>query len=139
MHFFRQQERFRSLIPSYIRDSSVAVVVYDITSRKTFEQTKKWIEDVRGERGEDVIVVLVGNKTDLEAQREVTSAMGEEEAKRSGALFMETSAKVGANVKALFKRIAQALPGLEGEETKQNPQSKCAAKTLWPLVLIVVQ
>ena len=59
------QERFRSLIPSYIRDSSVAVVVYDISSKKTFEQTKKWIDDVRGERGNDVIVVLVGNKTDL--------------------------------------------------------------------------
>ena len=110
------QERFRSLIPSYIRDSSVAVVVYDITSKKTFEQTKKWIDDVRGERGNDVIVVLVGNKTDLgDGKREVTTAQGEEEAKRAGAIFVETSAKVGHNVKALFRRIAQALPGMEGE------------------------
>src|SRR3954451_17097193 len=54
------QESFRSLIPSYIRDSSVAVVVYDISSMKTFQQTKQWIDDVRGERGNDVIVVLVG-------------------------------------------------------------------------------
>src|SRR5271155_5384762 len=69
------QERFRSLIPSYIRDSSVAVVVYDISSMKTFQQTKKWIDDVRGERGNDVIVVLVGNKTDLgDSKREVTTA-----------------------------------------------------------------
>jgi len=110
------QERFRSLIPSYIRDSSVAVVVYDISSKKSFEQTKKWIDDVRGERGNDVIVVLVGNKTDLgDSKREVTTAQGEEEAKRSGAIFVETSAKVGHNVKALFRRIAQALPGMEGE------------------------
>lgn len=109
------QERFRSLIPSYIRDSSVAVVVYDITSLKSFQNTRKWVDDVRGERGQDVIIVLVGNKTDLSDKREVTSQQGEEEAKRCGALFVETSAKVGANVKALFKKIAQALPGMEGE------------------------
>jgi small GTP-binding protein len=64
------QERFRSLIPSYIRDSSVAVVVYDITNKKTFENTRKWVDDVRGERGNDVIIVLVGNKTDLNDKRE---------------------------------------------------------------------
>ncbi|KAK4574875.1 GTPase Ryh1 [Recurvomyces mirabilis] len=110
------QERFRSLIPSYIRDSSVAVVVYDITSQKSFAQTRKWVEDVRAERGNDVIIVLVGNKTDLGAEkREVTVAQGEQEAKERGLMFVETSAKVGHNVKGLFKRIAQALPGMEGE------------------------
>ena len=109
------QERFRSLIPSYIRDSSVAVVVYDITSQKSFQQTRKWVDDVRGERGNDVIIVLVGNKTDLNDKREVTAAQGEEEAKKHNLMFIETSAKVGHNVKALFKRIAQALPGMEGE------------------------
>lgn len=109
------QERFRSLIPSYIRDSSVAVVVYDVTSKKSFEQCRKWADDVRGERGNDVIVVLVGNKTDLNEKREVSTQQGEEEAKKLGCMFIETSAKVGHNVKALFKRIAQALPGMEGE------------------------
>ncbi|KAF8411466.1 hypothetical protein HHK36_004017 [Tetracentron sinense] len=59
------QERFRSLIPSYIRDSSVAVIVYDVANRQSFLNTSKWIEEVRTERGSDVIIVLVGNKTDL--------------------------------------------------------------------------
>lgn len=92
------QERFRSLIPSYIRDSSCAVVVYDITSkycllvkaplmmmhaakhcilpharptpdRNSFANTEKWIDDVRAERGNDVIIVLVGNKVDLNEKR----------------------------------------------------------------------
>ncbi len=53
------QERFRSLIPSYIRDSTVAVVVYDITNANSFHQTSKWIDDVRTERGSDVIIMLV--------------------------------------------------------------------------------
>ncbi|GAB7338896.1 hypothetical protein MBLNU457_5578t1 [Dothideomycetes sp. NU457] len=114
------QERFRSLIPSYIRDSSVAVVVYDISSQKSFQQTRKWIDDVRSERGNDVIIVLVGNKTDLNDKREVTTQAGEEEAKKHGLLFIETSAKVGYNVKPLFKRIAQALPGMEGENREQT-------------------
>lgn len=117
------QERFRSLIPSYIRDSSVAVVVYDITNKKTFENTRKWVDDVRGERGNDVIIVLVGNKTDLNDKREVTTQQGEEEAKKNNLMFIETSAKVGHNVKTLFKRIAQALPGMEGEGQQGQSQS----------------
>lgn len=121
------QERFRSLIPSYIRDSSVAVVVYDISSTKSFQQTRKWVDDVRGERGNDVIIVLVGNKTDLNDKREVTTQQGEEEAKKHNLLFIETSAKVGHNVKPLFKRIAQALPGMEGEGGQQAPNtSECS-------------
>lgn len=79
---------------------------------------------MRGERGNDVIIVLVGNKTDLGDRREVTQQMGEEEAKRCGAIFVETSAKAGANVKALFRRIAQALPGMEGEGDKGETQSE---------------
>lgn len=63
------QERFRSLIPSYIRDSSVAVVVYDVANRLSFLNTSKWIEEVRTERAGDVIIVLVGNKTDLVEKR----------------------------------------------------------------------
>jgi small GTP-binding protein len=117
------QERFRSLIPSYIRDSSVAVVVYDITNKKTFENTRKWVDDVRGERGNDVIIVLVGNKTDLNDKREVTTQQGEEEAKKNNLMFIETSAKLGHNVKTLFKRIAQALPGMEGEGQQGQSQS----------------
>lgn len=99
------------------------MVVYDITNKKTFENTRKWVDDVRGERGNDVIIVLVGNKTDLNDKREVTTAQGEEEAKKNNLMFIETSAKVGHNVKALFKRIAQALPGMEGEGQQGQSQS----------------
>ena len=107
------QERFRSLIPSYIRDSSVAVVVYDITSRPSFQQTAKWIDDVRTERGQDVIIMLVGNKTDLAEKRQVSIEEGEAKAKELGVMFIETSAKAGYNVKQLFRRVAAALPGME--------------------------
>jgi len=105
------QERFRSLIPSYIRDSSGAIVVYDITNRASFLNTSKWIEDVRSERGNDVVIFLVGNKTDLADRRQVSTEEGEEKAKENGVMFIETSAKMGNNIKGLFKQLAQALPG----------------------------
>lgn len=72
------QERFRSLIPSYIRDSSVAIVVYDITNRASFLNTEQWIEDVRAERGNDVLIMLVGNKSDLKQHRQVCGLGGRE-------------------------------------------------------------
>merc|ERR1712183_115229 len=87
------QERFRSLIPSYIRDSSAAVVVYDITNRASFLNTSKWIEDVRTERGKDVVIILVGNKDDISDRRQVSTEEGEEKAKEFNVLFIETSAK----------------------------------------------
>jgi len=107
------QERFRSLIPSYIRDSSVAVVVYDITSRASFLNTSKWIEDVRTERGGEVVVMLVGNKTDLSERRQVTVEEGKAHAAKENVMFIETSAKAGHNVKALFRKLATTLPGME--------------------------
>ncbi|KAH0830693.1 GTP binding protein [Lanmaoa asiatica] len=107
------QERFRSLIPSYIRDSSVAIVVYDITNRQSYLSTSKWIDDVRSERGNDVIIVLVGNKADLSEKRQVTIEEATQKATQMNIMFMETSAKAGHNVKSLFKKIAMSLPGMD--------------------------
>jgi Ras-related protein Rab-6A len=63
------QERFRTLIPSYIRDASAAVVIYDITSRASFASIDKWVEDTRAERGAETVLMIAGNKTDLEDRR----------------------------------------------------------------------
>lgn len=114
------QERFRSLIPSYIRDSAAAVVVYDITNVNSFQQTTKWIDDVRTERGSDVIIMLVGNKTDLADKRQVSIEEGERKAKELNVMFIETSAKAGYNVKQLFRRVAAALPGMESTQDKNR-------------------
>lgn len=115
------QERFRSLIPSYIRDSSVAVVVYDVSNRSSFLNTSKWVEDVRNERGNDVVICLVGNKTDLgNDKRQVSTEEGDERAKKDNLLFMEVSAKAGYNVKSLFRKLATALPGADTSNTNGN-------------------
>ncbi|XP_032652918.1 ras-related protein Rab-41 isoform X6 [Chelonoidis abingdonii] len=114
------QERFRSLIPSYIRDSTIAVVVYDITNLNSFQQTSKWIDDVRTERGSDVIIMLVGNKTDLADKRQVSIEEGERKAQELNVMYIETSAKAGYNMKQLFRRVAAALPGMDSTPEKSK-------------------
>lgn len=67
MHFV-ESRRFRSLIPSYIRDSSMAIIVYDISSERSFGNVHLWYDDVKQQR-DDIEVVIVGNKSDLEGKR----------------------------------------------------------------------
>ena len=117
------QERFKSLIPSYIRDSTAAVIVYDVTNVNSFHQTSKWIEEVRSERGGDIIIILAGNKMDVSSKRQVTTEEGEEKAKELHTMFIETSAKTGYNVKQLFRRVAGALPGMETQEPEAKPEA----------------
>ena len=66
------QERFKSLIPSYIKDSAVAIVCYDVTNAESFQSVDKWIEDAKAIREDDVLLILVGNKSDMESTRQVT-------------------------------------------------------------------
>lgn len=81
--------------------------------RASFLNTAQWIDDVRSERGNDVVIMLVGNKNDLNEKRQVSLVEGEKTAKDAGVMFIETSAKAGFNVKALFRKLALALPGVE--------------------------
>ena len=69
------------------------------TDANSFQQVNKWIEDVRAERGNDVIIMLVGNKTDLQDKRQVSMEEGERKAQELNVMFIETSAKAGYNVK----------------------------------------
>ena len=91
-----------------------------MTDRASFQNTSKWVDDVRAERGNDVIIVLVGNKTDLNDKRQVTTEEAEKKAQEFNVMFIETSAKAGHNVKVLFKKIAQALPGMDKDADAAN-------------------
>lgn len=63
------QERFKSLIPSYIKDSAVAIVCYDVTNKESFVSVDRWIEDAKAIREDEVLLLLVGNKADMELSR----------------------------------------------------------------------
>eukprot|EP00919_Chromeraceae_sp_WS-2016_P044281 GHVR01105628.1.p1 GENE.GHVR01105628.1~~GHVR01105628.1.p1 ORF type:complete len:160 (-),score=10.19 GHVR01105628.1:3012-3491(-) len=80
------QERFRALIPNYIRDTSVAVIVYDVSNKASFESVQKWVDDVRHQRGEGVIIALLANKVDRE-DRDVTEEQGRQLAEKNDIMF----------------------------------------------------
>ena len=103
----------RSLIPSYIRDSAIAVICYDITDRASFLNVPQWIEDVRVEREQDVVMCLVGNKTDLSDLRKVSVEEGQAMAEKAGIMFIETSAKAGYVMESqLFEQIMYHVQGI---------------------------
>ena len=96
------QEKFKSLIPMYIRDANIIIVVYDITNKDSFTHTEHWVNETKDLKREDAIFVLVGNKIDLEDKRVVTKKEGEDFATDKGFLFFEVSAKTGEQVHELF-------------------------------------
>ena len=116
------QERFRSLIPGYIRDCSMAVIVFDITQKQSFINIDKWIEDVRNERGGDVIIMVAANKSDLGERRTVSTEEMEKKSKELNVKMLEVSAKTGSNVKLLFRNLAQDLPGMEDVSLANNAE-----------------
>lgn len=95
------QEKYRSLIPSYIRGASIIYLVYDINHHESFDAISNWLGFVtQYTNKEQVKLILIGNKKDLE--RKVTYNEGETLAKKEGMLFFETSAKTGEGVVNMF-------------------------------------
>ncbi|CAH8646624.1 unnamed protein product [Heterobilharzia americana] len=103
------QERFRSLIPSYIKDSSVAIVVYDVTSRESFIKASEWIKEIRAERPSKTLIFLVGNKVDLTDDRVISTEEAVEKAEKERLFFIETSAKTDFQIKKLFDLVVEEI------------------------------
>ena len=103
------QENFRSITRAYYKNSVCAMVVYDITSRSSFEHIVNWIEDVHNQSPKTVTIVLIGNKIDLEDKRVVSFDEGNDFATKNGIIFMETSAKSGEGVDEIFKKSAEEI------------------------------
>ena len=96
------QEKFRSLIPMYIREAQIILLVYDISNRESFESLPKWFSDILDVKNNEAVFVLVGNKIDLENERQVSTEEGKKFALEKNLIFQEVSAKNGTNFEELF-------------------------------------
>ncbi|EGR28249.1 Ras family protein, putative [Ichthyophthirius multifiliis] len=119
------QERFKSLIPSYIRDSNAAIIVYDVTNQSSFNNLSKWIEEVKEERGNDALIFVLGNKSDLEDTKNQQEEFNQS-LKQFNLSVQKVSAKSGNNIGNFFKQLAEALSGGQqidnkgGQKIQQN-------------------
>mmetsp|Transcript_71759 Transcript_71759/g.83423 ORF Transcript_71759/g.83423 Transcript_71759/m.83423 type:complete len:213 (+) Transcript_71759:38-676(+) len=103
------QESFRSITRSYYRGSIGALLVYDISRRETFENLAKWLDETKNYANENMITILIGNKSDLTNEREVSYEEGEKFAKKNNLMFLETSAKTAHNVEQAFFQTAEEV------------------------------
>ncbi|XP_061343665.1 ras-related protein RABA6b-like isoform X1 [Gastrolobium bilobum] len=117
------QERFRAITSSYYRGALGAMLVYDITKRTTFMNVRKWLHELREFGGEDMVVILVGNKTDLGQSREVEKEEGKGFSEKEGLCFMETSALQNLNVEEAFLQMITKIHDITSQkslEAKMN-------------------
>uniref|UniRef100_A0A8B9QNP4 Calcium release activated channel regulator 2A n=1 Tax=Anas platyrhynchos TaxID=8839 RepID=A0A8B9QNP4_ANAPL len=101
------QERYRSITKQFFRKADGVIVMYDITAKDTFTAVKQWLISIEEETGENVPVLLLGNKTDNEKEREVPNGMGEHLAKDYNLIFYECSAYSGHNTKKSVLHLAR--------------------------------
>ncbi|KAK8798070.1 hypothetical protein WA171_005604 [Blastocystis sp. BT1] len=105
------QESFRSITRSYYRGAAGALLVYDITRRETFTQLTKWLTEARENGSSNMVIMLIGNKSDLNHRfsRTVSTEEGAKFAEENGLIFLETSAKTAANVEEAFVKTAEQI------------------------------
>jgi len=103
------QESFRSITRSYYRGAAGALLVYDITRRDTFQHLSRWLEEARNHANPNMVIMLIGNKSDLEHRRAVSLEEGRAFAQQHGLIFLETSAKTATNVDQAFVQTAEKI------------------------------
>eukprot|EP01101_Sappina_pedata_P013139 TRINITY_DN9430_c0_g1_i1.p1 TRINITY_DN9430_c0_g1~~TRINITY_DN9430_c0_g1_i1.p1 ORF type:complete len:223 (+),score=53.00 TRINITY_DN9430_c0_g1_i1:85-753(+) len=122
------QERFRTLAPMYYRGACAAILVYDITCEESFVKVQDWIQELRANVTTPLVLALVGNKVDLESQREIPSDDAQTYANEIGALFFESSARTCQGIEPLFFGVAKKVNELR-KTSAAVPVKKVAPTT----------
>ena len=114
------QERFRNVISSYFRGAHGLFLIYDITNRDSFKNLENWLIEIEKNASENVLKILVGNKNDLEQDREISYEEGKNFANRNGMEFIETSAKINTNVSEAFEMLGKLMIKNEAQPADKN-------------------
>ena len=114
------QEKFRAISLNYLKGTDGAMLVFDVTKKNTFELIGTWIEDIKENNKMGIGKILIGNKVDLESDREVSKEEGEKLAESLQCKYYETSAQTGLNVNEAIDEIAS----IAYLEWKKNPEKR---------------
>lgn len=103
------QERYRAITSAYYRGALGALLVYDVTKPTTFENVSRWLKELRDHADANIVIMLIGNKTDLKHLRAVATEDAQGYAEREGLSFIETSALEAINVEKAFQTILSEI------------------------------
>jgi len=112
------QEQFKAIAKTYYKGAVGALIVYDITRRDTFLKLEKWYQDIKDNVGQNIVIMLVGNKSDLKHLREVKTEEASTYAEKRNMAYMETSALDSTNVELAFQRIITEVYHLAANKEK---------------------
>ncbi|KAG6519973.1 ras-related protein Rab11D-like [Zingiber officinale] len=125
------QERYRAVTSAYYRGAVGAMLVYDITRSQTFDHIPRWLEELRSHADRNIMIMLVGNKTDLKDQRAVTTEAALEFAQKENLFFLETSALEATNVENAFQTLlAEIFNIVNKKNLTSEPQNGNGTSTL---------
>jgi len=125
------QERYRAVTSAYYRGAVGALLVYDITKRQSFDHIPRWLEELRSHADKNIVIMLIGNKSDLEDQRAVTLEDAKEFAQKEGLFFLETSALQATNVEPAFMTVLTEIFNIVNKKTlATDGQTNGTAPTL---------
>jgi Ras-related protein Rab-11A len=103
------QERYRAITSAYYRGAVGALLVYDITKRQTFENVLRWLRELRDHADSNIVIMMAGNKSDLNHLRSVADEDGRSLAEKEGLSFLETSALEATNIEKAFQTILSEI------------------------------
>ena len=128
------QDKFRAITRNYYKGASGIILIFDVTNVKSYENIKKWINEIKEEISEKVAIVLIGNKIDNVQERKISREQGDKIASEIGVKFFETSAKTGEGinesvfflVKKIFENDPEVKNKYQGRNLKMyNKKRKC--------------
>ncbi|CAD6204772.1 unnamed protein product [Miscanthus lutarioriparius] len=123
--------RYRAVTSAYYRGALGALLVYDITKRQSFDHIPRWLEELRGHADKDIVIMLVGNKSDLEEERAVSTDDAKEFAEKENLFFLETSALQATNVENAFQTVLTEIFKIHSKKNMAaDPKANGAAPSL---------
>uniref|UniRef100_A0ACD5TPH9 Uncharacterized protein n=1 Tax=Avena sativa TaxID=4498 RepID=A0ACD5TPH9_AVESA len=124
------QERYRAITSAYYRGAVGALLVYDITKLQSFENVNRWLRELRDHADSSIVIMMVGNKSDLLHLRAVSEEQGKALAEKEGLFFLETSAMEAVNVEEAFQTIITEVYGIVNKKALAAKEAAASAAQL---------